>query len=428
MSRVIVSNSITAIPGYIVYKSVNDVQWMGVDVFIFNSCVDEDITTVFTLNSMPSGLEKIFYVNNTIDPLLYNLFNGVSNNVYIYNDESLLADRESIDFLVDNAGQMGTEVKSASSDITTIENFIDKLTNSTPKEVSQMFLNKNWVKTLEATVQSMSTSLALTDSSGAKLVDFVDNVNRHITELENNAEKTTQEIHKLKETVNSLTSKQLGASAIAQSGPTKYGTYPVPNIIRKVIYVKCYGDVNYLTTFFCAFHYWLKSGPGGNLNSRILIARPQLSSYMMKYANVAKITSQSAGMMDCKRSFLYVTFEPNKKVLDAFFNDNLNVYFVLDFMQSDTALVSGRSVVTFNAYSSPSLYAGLKSKSDKAIAPAFRTIFSMDAPTDDANASKYWIIPRIENFHNAQEVERKSKHFTACKDLYLRMKDIVKEG
>jgi len=420
--RVLISTEIKELPGYTVYNHITNITWISVDALVFHSCTDTDLETVFALGSLPAGVKTIIYINKNIDSLLFNLVKGIKG--YVYNDEAFLADKDSLDFLIENAGSIGMEVESASADVAAIEEFVDAVTNGDSASVTRLMSNPNWLDTLQVTLNNMTTSLAITDQSSTKIVEFVDNVSRHIDSIEAQNKKNAEEIKRIRETVGTLNAKAVGQQALSGniSSPMKYGTYTVPNIIKNVVYIRCFGDVNYLTTFILALQGWLGASRNGkNTPSKVLIARPQFSNYMSRYSKIAKITNQSAGMLDIKKASVFITFEPNKKVMDAFFKDtSIPLFFVLDFMQSDSPLCMGHMLKTFNAYSSPRIYNNLSN--DKNKAPLSRSIFSIDGVGD---GSQCLVIPYIEEFHTMTDSEKKQSYFKYCRNLYERLWNVI---
>lgn len=414
--RIIISDTLGAIEGYKVKDSFDGIVWTTVDTLIYHSCSETDIKLTCTLSSIPENV-KIIYINENLDPLIVEIMKG--KGATIYKDESFMADKETLDFLVDNVGEMGCEIKDASADIETFNKFFSKIRTSEPDDAVQMLTNPQWVSTLDNVVENLTTNLALSEQSSPQLVTFLDNVNSHILRLEQKTTSTTAELQKLKEKVNSLSPKAVGQQAMSGAKALSYGTTQVPVVVPSVMYVRCFGDVNYLTTFLIAFQTWISAARGGNIPARLLVCRPPFANYMTRYSLLAKITPQSLTPLKDNKNNLFVTFEPNKTVLDAFFKEKaLPLYFVIDFMQSDSPLIAGHMVKTFNGYSSPRIYREMTD--NKMRAPVTRSFFSVDGVENSI------IIPHIKNWQGLNDVEKRGALFQQCKEIYEKLYGILK--
>lgn len=415
--RVLVSRTIKKMQGYLVSNKLSGLSWMAVDTLIFHSCDDDEVTFVSALSALPATVKTLVYINNELDPLYYSIFSG--RDAYIYNDEVFLTDKDTLDYFVQNLGNLGCECQRASAELGVLETFVNQLTSAAPREVMHNLTNKNYMATIVSAMQTMSNTLVLAEDSAPKVVELTDRLNRHIEVLEEQVKRTSDEIESLRNMTKTLNAKQVGQNILQGQSAMKFGTYNINPTIKNVVYIRCFGDVPYLTTFLIAFQGWLAATRNGKAtSSKILIARPGFANYMQRYAEVPKITAQSAGLFDINRHNVCVTFEPNKKVMDVFFKAETNIFFVLDFMQSDTPLVAGHMVKTFNGYSSPKIYRSMVR--DAARAPLTRSFFSRDGAGDTA-----FIIPYIEGFCDKGDAERKSAYFKACKDMYTRFYDII---
>lgn len=418
--KVVISTTISRIEGYTVYDHIKGITWVNVDTLILHSCKEEQTDLLLALNNLPASVKTIVYINRVIDPLLYAYIQG--RNGYIYDDESFITDRDSLDFLLSQLGGLGCEVVSASTELATLQEFAEKLQNDDPAEVYRLLNNKNYMSTVNGVLQSMSTSITLADNTGKQLSGFVAQISSRLSSVEAQQESVMGEIRTLRETVAKLDVKQVGEQSLKQKGSIlSYGTNVVPTLIKRVLYIRCFGDIPYLATFLLTFQAWLgaaASKKGKNTPSKILIARPQLANYLSRYNKLQKLTPQSVDMLDMSRNNVFVTFEPNKKVMDAFFKDDrIPVYIVLDFMQGEMPLVSGHMVREFNAYSSPRIYNEAAQNNRRA--PLSRSIFSIDGLEGSIT------IPWLDNYHMLNDVEKKAKYYQSCKGLYERLFDVA---
>lgn len=406
--RVLINkNNIESITGYVTSQRVSNIVWANVDTIVFHSCIEDEFHLILALNTIPATVKTLIYINDNIDSLLYSTFKGKGG--FVYNDMSFLADKGSLDYLVANAGSIGVEVSSASTNLEEVSKFINKLTTSEPDEVNRLVSNQNWVDTLTTIVSDMSTTLAITDQTSEKFVAFVQTVSNHVGALEDQNKVTSDQIQALSLHLKSLTAKQMG-QAVTGNTAFKFGTYDISGLVRNVMYIRCYGDVTYLTTFMLAYQAYLGHPKGKNVASKLLIARPQFSSYMRRYSSMPKLTSAGVQFTDISQSNFYITFEPNKKVLDAFFSAEVPLFIILDFMQSEVPIVRGHMVKSFGAFSSINAYLNLENKP----APQ-NAIFALDGIND----ARCIVLPRIENFHQMTDSEKKSAYMRNCKERYF---------
>jgi hypothetical protein len=411
--RYFISKSHPSINGYLYENSVKNVKILGVDTVVFNDSNDSLVEQVLFLTNLPNTVTTVLYINKNLDPLLLMVAAGI--DAVVYDDESFLSEKDDLDFVVEAGGTLGTEVKSSSADIQTLENFAAKLSNSNEAEVSRLLSSDGWIATLNGAVESLKTAIIRTEDSSTRVVEFVDNIQAHIQSLERHNEETGREIAKLRERVQSLNVKSV---APQQTGSSllSYGTYDVPNIIKNVGYVRCYGDVRFLTTFFLMYQNFITSGKRVNVKTNMLIIKPQLTNYTMRYSNFCKIAPVDAQLLDTDVTNIFVTFEPQKKVLDTFFNSGAGAFIVLDFMQANEALLRGHMVKMFSACASAKMYNTIPNKT-----PIGRTFFTMDGVRN----TDCFVIPYIEGFADMDDNAKKGAYYKSCKGLYERFTQIL---
>lgn len=400
------------INGYLHSTTVQNINVVGIDTVVFHSSADDIVAQVLFLTSLPTSVSTVLYVNKAPDSLLTMVMTGI--DAIIYDDESYLVDTESLNFLVEAGGDLGTEVKTPTNDMQTLETFISKLGNPNEAEVLRLLSSKGWFATLNNAVNSVKTSIVRADESSTKVVEFVDNIQEHIQVLEKRNEETGREIAKLRERVQSLNVK--APAPLSTGSLLSYGTYDVSSIIKNVIYVRTFGDIRYLTTFFLMFQNYLASSKRVNINANMLIVKPQLTNYVERYSSFCRISPVDAQMLDTSQTNVFVTFEPQKKVLDTFFNAGADAYFVLDFLQAKESLLRGCGVKTFGAYASPKLYETVANKT-----PLNRSFFSIEGV---ANSDCY-AIAHIDGFPLMDDTSRKSAYFKNCKELYNKLTEVL---
>ena len=386
---------------YRVYRSIKDVDWSKVDALIYHDCTDSEVDIVFALNSVPDTLAVKLYVNSTINPILYTTFMRIHGNVY--EDESLLEDAESLDYLVENAGSIGNEVSSASDNLERFNSCVDAIKKADEALVRQLVTNKNWVATLNDVAQEMKNALVLDDKSNEYMRTFLNTVKQDIQQLETSQDATDAELTKLRKQIEMMATKDRTLHA--------YGVYKLPVTVGQVLYIRCVGDVSYLTTFCEYFISTVKVRQ--HKQGRLLMIRPNTLTYKLQYKDYRTLEPETVALFDAGRAreTCFVTYEPVKQVFDKFFACPADFYVVLDYQQTGRNAISSSIAANFKpclAYSSVGMY----NKSEKSVdIPKSRMFFTAIGP-EGTN-----VLPYIEGYCAMDNESRKKALWTYTKSI-----------
>lgn len=400
--RVLVStNTNTKLGMYRVFSSVKEIDWSKVEAVIYHDCSDSEVDVVFTLNSIPDTVAVKVYVNSNINPVLYSTFLRIHGTVY--EDESLLEDAESLDYLVENAGTIGNEVQSATDNLEKLNGCIDAIKKADEAVVQQLINNKNWLDTLNDVTQEMNNALMLDDKSNENMREFLNVVRQDIQQLEDSQDNTDAELAKLRKQIETMSTKDRMLHA--------YGVYKLPVTVPPVLYIRCVGDVSYLTTFCAYFISTVKVRQ--HKQGRLLVIRPSTLVYKLQYRDYHTLEPETVALFDSARSkdTCFVTYEPVKQVFDKFFSCPANFYIVIDYQQTGHNAISSGLPANFKsciAYHSVGMYNRSEHPAD---IPRNRMFF----PTIGLEGTN--VIPYIEGFCAMDNESRKKALWTNTKNI-----------
>jgi hypothetical protein len=403
--RVIVSTKIEGKRGiYRIYTSIKEIDWSKVDVFIYQDSQDTDVDIIFALNNIPETVVKRIYINQTLNSLIYKAFQRI--NGVIYEDESLLDDEESIDYLCENVGNIGNEILTPQEYFEKLNDCVSIMKKADENALVQLSRNQNYLATLSEASEEMSNALSIDVRSQARYKEFLKVVHQEIEQLEEAQSITTRELTKLKQQLSIVTTHDNALHA--------YGVYTAPLIIGNVLYVRCVGDIRYLTTFLIFFMQMTKSIK--RKKGRLLLLRPSTFVYKYQYKNFYKLDADTISLFNAQTATdeLFVTYTPVKQVFEKFFEMSADYTIVLDCLQTGKDIIQTNiNIKKCLAYSSISNYNNFER--DLKI-PKNQIIFS-EVGVVGSN-----IIPFIEGFCTLKpelrqkELWRKSESIT--KNLY----------
>lgn len=374
--------------------SIQNIDWSKVSCLIFNSTDDDDLTVLLEVSKL-GGKVNLIYINEDINPLYYSVFHGL--NADIYNDESCFSDKDILDFMVSKYGKTGFTVSSALKDFENLSKCIKDILRANESKAKLLVNNDLWVKTLNSAMASMDTTIARSGQTDLDVVKLLGKAQDFVSGLKESNKKITDELNNISKTVEEVYSK--GISGV----PFVYNTVSVPSATKKVLYIKFYGNCQYLPSFFMAYQHYLTQHK--SLSSKMLIAYPKLPLYIAKYKDLPRLASETVGLisMDCP---VFCTYEPRKKVLDCFFSTDQDLYIVLDLMFG-TELIKGTHVIKMNAVSGMQDIERFKLK----VADTFFSVCAVKGG---------WAIPHINGYSDglATETSKRAKYFQSCGDLY----------
>lgn len=400
--RVLISTMHNKMGLYKVYKSVCDVKdWSKVDCLVYHSSTDNAMDAIFTFNNLPDSVKTRIYVNSIIDSLIYRTF--ISINGVVYTDEQFLDDAESLDYLIENAGNLGCEVIDAADNVDKLSECINTVIESDEETRLQLIKNPNWVQTLNGYMENMRGSVQLALRSNEQMREFLRTVDNYISEMHVKQSNTIAEVEKLRKNLEIYTQKQSTLHA--------FGTYKPTVLTKPILYMRCAGDVQYITTFLLCLQQYIKTTKRSK--SKLLIVRTPQYNYLSHYSDFYKLDANTVKYYDAVNNprEVFVTFEPVKTVMDKFFSLEADFYIVIDFLQNNKPILeSTANVVDCMAYSSIGYYENTNINTKK-IAKN-RTFFAQRG-VEGTN-----IIPYIAEFeHNMNERQKNTLMFKYTKDI-----------
>lgn len=390
------------IPGVTCYDSLKNIDFSNVTCLIFHSSKDSEMDTALILSKLKGQVEKVIYINKKINPLYYCIFTGLDAD--IYDMEESLSDPSVIQFMIDNYKNTGMAIKPPSADVETLAKGIAALSSMNLENLQKLLNNDFWIRTLNTAMTNVDNALTRASQINIDVVEMLGETMSLIQTLERGNEATSRELVKLKQLVYELEKKEKPNSVFI------FHTYHVPVTVKRVLYVRALGYCRYLNSFLLAYQHYLKMNK--KLNSKVLFAFPKLKVLMQKYKDIPRLARDSIGMVDLRSHSYFITYEPQRMVLDEFFNQQyVDLFIVMDGMFGDS-LLEGHMVETYYALS------GISDLQRFDIPPR-KAILSLTAPPDSI------LIPHINKYVEANEHTRRTMYFDKCSDMFKRLDDVL---
>lgn len=394
--RLIVSTNSYFHHKYVTSKTFKNINWEEVESLIFHSSIDNEVDIILELSKAGEKVKKIIYINQTINSLFYGLFAGI--NADIYNNSNMLEDESVLDYIIDNYKNTGMTIKSPDADVETISKFLATVSKENAETLKKLVANASWLRTLESSVNNVGTALVRSNEANTNMVEMFNRTAEMITDLEESHVKTTQEIEKLSKYIEE-TDKRTAAGK--QSTAFFYSTYPVPNTVSKVLYIKVYSPCKFLNSFIGAYQHYLKMDK--QIDSKLLLAVPKLKNFMTKFDFLPRLDSDSIKTLKLgSLGNAFVTFEPKSAVLNDFFAIKTDLFIVIDMMFGEN-LLSGPKVVPIYAIN------GTSDMNKYGIQPN-KCIVSL------IGVKANIIIPYIKEYIQSSESARRTFYSERCKD------------
>lgn len=391
-------------------QSLQNIDWEKVDALIYHNSKDSDVDTILELSRACNCVPKVIYINRQINSLFYGMFAGANGD--IYDDEGMLEDEETLTYLIEEYKKTGMTIKAPTDDVDTISKFIASVSKENVDNLANLVKNNFLLQTLKTSVENVETALVRTDKANVNMVEMFNKTSEIINNLQEGQEKTTEEISKLSEYLQTLESRNLSRGSMAIFD---FPTFQVPNTLNRVLYIKVYSPCIFLNSFLASYQHYLKMTK--QISSKILVCVPKLKQYIKKYERLTRLAPETINQRGIQNNDIFVTHEPKSQILSAFFSMKSEIFIVIDMMFGDV-LLKGAKVVTFNAITGISDIQryGLQAK-------------DCIMPFTGLNTSI--IIPRINSFGfikgpdgkqiPAPDNSKRSKYFDACKDKYYRL-------
>lgn len=389
-------------------KTFKNINWEDVECLIFHSTIDSDFEIVKELSNLKGKVKKVIYINKNINPLYYCIFTGLDAD--IYDSEEYLSDNDILKYLVSNYKETGMTMKTASSDLETLAKSIAAISTSNVESLQKLVSNDFWMRTLTTAVSNVDNAIVMSSQININVVEMLEESSKLITNLEKSNEVTSAELANLNKLIYEMERKNLRVST-----PHMFTTYNVPVTVPKVLYVKAYGECRYLKSFLMAYQHYLRMSK--QYTSKILIAVPNLKLNIHRYRDIGtRLAQDSIDIVNYQASNIYVTHEPKKSIMDAFFNQqNVQIFIMIDLMMGDT-LVKGHMVEELTAISGLSDIQRFNLKEHRCIIPV------------SAKASNI-LIPHINRYSGSNESTKRSLYFEKCATSFKKIDDIIlKDG
>lgn len=382
-------------------RTFRNIDWSEISCLIFHSSSDSDLDISLELSNIKGKLEKVIYINKSINPLYWCIFMGLDAD--IYDSEDYLQDASVLNYLIDNYKNTGMTIKAPDSDVETLAKCIENIASSNMEMVQQMLSNDFWLKTVNTAVTNVGAVIDRANKANIDVVAMIDRAKALIDSLERSQENTTRELEKLKQKIDEVERKERPNVVFS------YNTYPVPATVQKVLYVRVYSHCRHLNTFLRAYQHYLKMTM--QCTSRMLITVPKLKLYMEKYNDIPRLSPDNVDMINMGASDLYVTYEPKKVVLDRFFSQNVNLFIVVDMMFGEP-LLKGHMVEEFYSASGVSDIRHFHLDPSRTISP----MVSLEGGIS---------LPFIKNFSTFNANVKKAKCFEHLKERYEKLDSVL---
>ncbi len=405
MSTVLVTKENKNLGDIKVINNLMDLDVSSCDCVIYHSSEGTELDLVRCISDLKGKVDKIIYVNNDLEPLPYGLFKGIDAD--IYDSEDYIEDEDIVNYIVENYKQTGMTIRKPIEDLGLIENGVNAIIDKDSEDVKQLAENELWLDSLTTSIMSLTKEASRSELMSSEMVNLLNSITSFMKDFDNSRHTTEKELQKLKEMVEDYEKSR-------PSTPFIYSKYTVPVQVKKVLYIKVYGNCKYLLSFLDAYQHYLKMN--ARCSSKLLLVLPKLKLHVQKYATtVPRIDSDTLNIINLSESDFYVSFEPKKAVLDAFFKQNSNLYIVVDMLYGDT-LIDGFNVETFNAVSG-------MSDLDTYKLNAHRIISSMvGLPLDTESIN----IPYLVRYREQNEQSKRTAYFDRCEKLFNLLDKVLK--
>lgn len=399
MKIVVISTKDLMIDGVDVINDIRELNVDDYDCIVFNSSLGTDLDLIRCITSLRSKEKAVIYINEDVRSLYYCLFRGIDAD--IYNSEDFLTDYGTLEYLASNYKSTGMELKVPDDDLDVLTNGVMAIVKKEADEVLKLVSNELWLTTINNAVDNLSMEIHRSKQINGDVVEVLNSVTTLLDTVEESMRNTDREFAKLQNMMNEYEKKN------RPNTPFMFSTYTVPVTVKKVFYIKVYGSCKYLLSFLGVYQHYLKMNK--QYNSKLLVMLPKLKLHMQKYAQkqIPQLSRDSIGMVDLKAYNFFVTFEPKKSILDAFFKEGANMFIVVDMLQGDDML-EGYNVEKFNAVNGISDIETYNLPTEKLII----SLISLKEGVSNI------MIPHLIKYQEANEQTRRTLYFDRCEPAY----------
>lgn len=363
------------------------------DCVVYHSSNDLARELPLALSSLSGKVSKIIYMNANIDPLLYCVFMGLEAD--IYDDDSGLEAEDTLMFYIDNYKTTGLTMSPPNTDVDTLMASLDVFTNGDIDQKTKMIMNKYWVETLNRAASNIDSAVQRSLAVNSEVTKVFAETRNFIDSIVESQGRTTEQLQLVQDTLASMEASLPGTPMARRSNtPSYYPSLPVPaRALGTTLYIKALSPCRYLVSFILAFHEWARTTKMKDI--RVLFVAANLDLVRHKYHHLPQLT-EDISFMNMGLSH-FITFDPRKKVLDAFFGIEKAAGYVVVDLTYGADILKMRGLKTTYATSSARDITSRQLKENTYI---FSTL---KAPTD-------LCIPVIRQYGNLPETQRPAEY------------------
>lgn len=409
----------------------NTIAWLDVDVLIYHKSLEEgqiqnkestDVINKSNKNekNVLTKTRKIFeavkrciYINdiNDIQPLLYGLVKETGGYTYVIKD--YIYDDSVLSYLIENYGNVGTEFDISDEDLQSWQDIIKGVLSGDISTLQKIQENTTVLEVLEEKTDVITKLYQISQKSNKEMLALLHKTDSELKELTTKLKEDTIEIEALSSKLTNISTK---LSPTLKSTDI-YIPSELPIIDKKMLYIKCVGDVMYLNSFL--YYYASYSRTILKKKATVLLIKPDNYLYSLNYSHLKRVSPQTAQMMvqqvivDInkdnnmnKAPIMWYTQEPTNKVFEELLKLPNDVLIVIDMTQSKEILIKEhvnlkilyafQSIGTYRRLFLSPQKAWLSKMSAEAIMK--KSIFSAECPKDC-----FLSIPRINDFVSQEE-------------------------
>lgn len=393
---------------YRIESSLSGINWHGVDTLVFHSCSDTDVSVTLELNKLKNSLKKIIYISADLNSILYCIFRGM--NADIYDDETYLYDESILDFIIDNYKETGMTIKSDNEMFDELAKGISAVAEGNIDILTKLIESPVWKRTLDNALTQVDNALVRSEAMNTEVVTMLSDINSYIDDLVDRNAKTSAKIEDLMEEVKKYEANNDFSNGIRKPANTmQFPSYAVPVGCPRVLYIKLYAPCMYLNSFLRAYQDYLLMLK--QKKAKVLLVHQKVELMMRKYKDIPRLAMDSVNMMNLNSDF-YITFEPYKMVLDAFFKQTAELYIVIDYLYSREPLLKGHQVKTLYGVSGISDIKLFNLQPDRVI-------------SSHIGVEGSYIIPKLRNYISASESGKLQLYSSACSELYAKLDKLL---
>lgn len=381
-------------------------SWEDISCFVFHSSRDDDKSSAMSLSGLSAYVEKLIYVYEDMNSLLYFLFRGIGAD--IYDSLDFLMDQDTFSFITENYKSSQMTVKSPEEDVSVLVKGISNLMTHSPEDIQKMAANKNWLRTLGTAAASVDKMVTDVGGYSSNVVELLKQAKSMIDQLDLNNINLSKEISGIRQTL----AEQDNYKDDKENSLHIYPSYTVPDFVQKVIYVRGVGPTMMLNTLLRFYVEYLNTDK--DVSAKLLLVYPGTKNNKKRYESFKRLDRDSLSFISMSASDVYITYDPKKAILDKFFEqEKAEVFIVYDMMQGSD-LITGKKVIKMYGVSGASDRDKFKMEQNMVFSP---------------------IVARRGNLHlqwwpgyaQVSEVQRKSQYYTQYSNsIYQRLNEILK--